>query len=45
MSTKFVKLGLSEITMCLPKDRDVILTSMTQRREKWVFHVLTRTEF
>ena len=45
MSTKFVRLELSEKNLPLPKHGDLILNSMTQAREKWDSHLLSRPEF
>ena len=45
MSTKFVRLELSETTLPLPKHGDIILNSMTRTKEKEDSHVLGRPEF
>ena len=42
MTTKFGTLELSEKTLLSPKHGDMILNSMTQIREMWDSHVLSR---
>ena len=45
MSTKSVRVELSEKFLSLPRHGDIILNSMTQTREKWDSHVLSRPDF
>ena len=45
MTTKFLTLELSEKTLLSPKLGDMILNSMTQIREMWDSHVLSRYDF